>query len=332
MRRIMLVVFVLGLSFFTWHWQVLAGVEKSGETPTHIEEKLLKILGTDNTWKPDALKDLKFGMRCDQVKKIYPAIICNDWKKYDFPKVPGKPLGMVKEYEFTFSSGKLESVLIVFNARLFDAQRFGETLLNVAQRKWGTLAANKLKQPKKNWYNADRDTVSLSYSNGNWQVKVTLPKREAGETPAPALVAVGIRESLAQLLGTSNNWVVPVLSKFHQGMYCDQVLQIYKTMEGCEDTKNWSWGTVTIKGHPLVQALKFAFNNGQLKNAVILFHPHLDKGLFKNISLELFEQKWGKIDLAKRNDDILTIYKENYGSVQRSFRMDHWEIKLDFPQ
>jgi hypothetical protein len=296
------------------------------------EAKLEKALGTDTNWKPNVFKNLRYNMPCDQVKKIFPELECNTFKKYDFPTVEGKLFGAVKAYQFTFKFGKLQSATIIFGARVFDARRFATALLNVAQRKWGELPPDALKKKYKFWNNADHDSVSLTYYKTNWQLKVSMPRRDTGDVLAGRLSEATIRVALARLLGGNTQWVAPSMAKFKSGMYCAQVQQVYKTMTGCDPVKNWSWGTVTIKDHPLVHALKFAFNKGKLSSVSFIFHRQLDKELFKMVSVQMFEKKWGPISLEKRDKDTLTIYKSGYGMTQRSYLIDHWEIKHDFPK
>lgn len=306
--------------------------DKAAAKLAKAEAKLEKILGTDSNWKPTVFKSLRYGMPCAQVKKFFRGIKCQDFKKYSFPKVPGKLMGTVKEYQFTFKYGKLQSATIIFGSRVFDAKRFETALLNVAQRKWGNLKPEKLAKKNKYWYNMDRDSVSLSYFRTNWQLKVSMPKRDTGDITASKMSEAEVKTSLAKLLGTNKSWVVPAMSKFKRGMYCAQVLQVYKTMKGCDPTKSYSWGTVTIKDHPLVHALKFTFNKGQLTSAMLIFHRQVNRELFKKVSLELFEAKWGKLKPEKRDKDTITIYKMKFGVAQRSFMVDHWEIKHDFPK
>jgi len=311
---------------------LLSAQDKDAQKLAKLETKLEKLLGTDSNWKPNVLKDLRYGMPCQDVKKFFPALKCNTFKKYDFPKVPGKLLSAIKEYQFTFKQGKLESITLIFGARAFDAKRFATALLNVAQRKWGKLPPEKLNQKYKYWYNADRDSVTLNYYKTNWHLKVSMPRRDTGDIEAGTLSAEEVRVELAKLLGTTKSWLVPALAKFKRGMDCAQVSQVYKTMKGCDPAKNYSWGIVTIKNHPLVHLLKFTFSSGQLRSAAIIFHRQLDKEIFKQVSAELFQTKWGKLSPAKLNQDILTVYKNNYGVTQRNFMVDHWEIKQDFPK
>jgi hypothetical protein len=306
--------------------------EKTAETLKYAEEKLIELLGTDTNWKPTVFKNLKRGMPCGEVKEFFPGLACQDFKKYSFPRVPGRLSDWIKEYQFTLKYGKLDSAAIIFNARLMNAEQFEISLLNVAQRKWGELPPDKLNQKYKYWYNSDRDSVSLSRYNGNWQLKISLPRRDTGEVTAGALGAQQIEAELAKLLGSAERWEVPAMTKFKSGMTCDQVRKVYRTMKGCDPLKNYSRGSVTIKNHPLIHALNFTFNKGQLKNATLVFHRQLDKELFKRISLPLIEKKWGKVKPEKRNEDLIYIYKYKVGYARRSYMRDHWEISHDFPK
>ena len=128
-----------------------------------------------------------------------------------------------------------------------------------------------------------------------------MPKKDTGDVAAGTLTAEQIRVGLAKLLGTNKSWKAAVMNRFNRGNTCAQVLQVYKVMKGCDPGKNWSFGNVLIKNHDLVRALKFGFNQGKLQNATLIFHRQLPKEVFKNISLELFEQKWGKLKPEKRN-------------------------------
>lgn len=306
--------------------------DKSTDKLEKMEQSLEKIIGTDTNWKPIVFKDLRLDMPCSQVKKSFKGIKCNTNKQYDFPRVSGKLFGKIKEYKFTFNYGKLLSGTIVFAARITGAKRFETALLNVAQRKWGKLLPEKLQQKVKVWTNSDYDTVTLSPISNNWHLKVKMPKRDTGDVTASSLSGDQIRVALVKLLGTSRSWKAAVMNKFNRGNTCSQVLLVYNVMKGCDPIKNWSFGTVTIKNHNLVHTLKFAFNKGHLQNVTLIFHRQLSKTLFKTVSLEVFENKWGKLAPDKRNQDILTIYKRNFGIAQRNYVYDHWEIKHDFPK
>ena len=331
MRRKLFVGVLFFLLIFTFNQNSLVA-DKSADKLVKMEKSLEKLLGTDTNWKPTVFKDLRLGMACKEAKKIFKGIKCDTKKQYDFPRVSGKIFGKVKEYRFTFNYGKLQNATIVFGARITDAKRFETALINVAQRKWGKLSPEKLQKKVKVWTNSDYDTVSLSPVTNNWYLKVKMPKRDTGDVIASSLNEEQIRTSLNKLLGTSKSWKATVMNRFNRGNTCNQVLQVYKVMKGCDPAKNWSFGTVTIKNHDLVHALKFSFNQGQLQNVTLIFHRQLDKELFKKVSLVVFEQKWGKLKAEKRSQDILTIYKRNFGIAQRNWLYDHWEIKHDFPK
>ncbi|MCP4218689.1 MAG: hypothetical protein GY765_28915 [bacterium] len=298
-----------------------------------LEKQLTKSLGTNSNWKPVVFKDLKLGMPWNQVRKYFPGLRCNASKKYDFPRVPGKKLfGKIREYKFTFKYGRLQNATIVFGPRILDEKRFFVALHRVVQRKWGKLSADKIGRRIKVWSNADHDSVTMSFHKNHWEIKTTMPKRDTGDVHAASLTPEVIGAGLSKLLGASGNWKASALGKFYRGMTCEQVSKVYSAMKGHNPYKSWSFGTVTIKNHSLVHALKFSFQDGLLRNATLIFHRQLPKETFKVISLRAFEAKWGKVRPEKRNNDIITKYKSRTGSAQRTFSRDHWEIKFDFPK
>ncbi|MCP4148677.1 MAG: hypothetical protein GY757_13100, partial [bacterium] len=283
--------------------------------------------------KPVVFKDLKLGMPWNKVRNYFPGLRCNASKKYDFPRVPGKKIfGKIREFKFTFKYGKLKSATIVFGPRLFDSKRFAVAIHNVAQRKWGKLSPEKMSKRIKVWSNADYDTVTMSYHKDHWEVKASMPKRDTGDVHAATLTPEQMSSGLTKLLGAPGNWKAAALNEFSRDMTCEQVSKAYKSMTGHNPLKKWSFGTVTIKNHPLIHALKFSFQNGHLRNATLVFHRQLPKETFKVISLRAFEAKWGSVRAEKRDNDIITIYKTHSGSAQRTHRRDHWEIKFDFPK
>lgn len=310
----------------------LISQEKADAKLAKMEAELETLLGTDTNWKADVFKDLKKGMPCSEVRKYFKALKCNPAKAYDFPKVSGKLFGKVKEYQFTFKSGNLESATIIFGARAFDEKRFVTALLNVAQRKWGKLSPEKLQKDIRTWINGDYDTVTMSKLRTNWQLKIAMPKRDTGDVTASAMSTEDLQKNLIKLLGSNNTWTTPSSGKFKRGDSCDAVKQVYSAMVGCDPAKSWSFGSVTIKNHPLVHTLKFSFKQGGLYSITYVFHRQLPREEFKKVSLAVFEYKWGKIKPEKRDNDILTVYKSNFGTAQRSFYTDHWEIKHDFPK
>ncbi|MCK4835222.1 MAG: hypothetical protein KAT17_01225 [Candidatus Aminicenantes bacterium] len=331
MKRQLLIILMISVFVFTLNIQSFP-YNKSAAKMAKMEESLEKILGTNTSWKAAVFKDLRLGMTCNEVKKHFKGLKCNTRKKYDFPKVSGKLLGKVKEYQFTFKNGRLQNATIVFGARAFDPNRFEIALLNVAQRKWGKLSPDRLQKKIKVWTNSDYDSVTLSFVNNNWHLKNSMPKRDTGEVKAGSMTTDQIRVSLAKLLGPGKYWKAAVMTKLNRGNTCAQVKQVYKVMKGCDPQKKWSFGHVLIKGHDLIHALKFGFSKGELQNVTLIFHRQLPKEGFKKVSLNLFEKKWGRIKLEKRNQDLLTIYKRNFGVAQRYFVVDHWEIKHDFPK
>lgn len=71
------------------------------------------------------------------------------------------------------------------------------------------------------------------------------------------------------------------------------------------------------------------FRSGELVSATIEFKRGLDREAFKAASLTAMLDKWGGIDAAERDEDILTVINSEYDLSQRSFMVDHWEIRND---
>ena len=136
MKQKKLVILLMVVLIFSFSSQVIAKKTEE-EKLAKMEKKIEKILGTNTSWKPTVFKDLRLNMSCKNTRKYFKGIKCASHKKYSFPKVGGKLFGTVKEYQFTFKYGKLQSAKIFFGARVFDQKRFYIALMRVAQRKWG---------------------------------------------------------------------------------------------------------------------------------------------------------------------------------------------------
>jgi len=297
------------------------------------ERALEKILGTNSNWKPTVFKDLKRNMPYEQVKNIkkFRHLQCKSYKSYDFPKVTAG-FGSIKEYKFTFKRGLLQNATIVFGARLFDEKRFYTALLNVAQRKWGELSSEKLNKRVIVWTNSDLDIVTLSKIGSNYQTKVSMPKYDSGDVIAGSLSEQQIRSEFAKLMGSNKSIAPKAFSSFKYNMSCVQVKSIYSSLKGCAPTKSWSFGSVTIVKHPLIHRLKFSFKLGYLQNITILFHRNFDYNTFKRLSLDAFENKWGRLSSDAKENDILTKFIRGYGIVQRNLVGKQWQIKFALPK
>lgn len=334
MMVLILTVLVFGFQADAFARQKLTKEQKAAAKLKKMEDAIEKYLGGKESWKANVFKDLRLNMPCKEVRKHFKGLKCQSHKKYDFPVVMAGLGKKVYQYKFTFKYGKLQSATIVWGSRMFDAKRFTQALHNVAQRKWGVLKPEKLQANVKVWTNSDYDSVTLSYSthNSKWSLKISMPKKDTGDVHVEGLDVPKMKEILGKVLGTSKYWNAASLAKFRFGMTCNEARAIYSSMKDCDPAKSWSFGKVTITKHPLVHALKFSFKQGRLYNATIVFHRQLPKEQFKQASLAMFEAKWGKVKPEKRDQDILTIYKSGFGIAQRSYSVDHWEIKHDFPK
>jgi hypothetical protein len=85
-----------------------------------------------------------------------------------------------------------------------------------------------------------------------------------------------------------------------------------------------------------VEGYKLALDKqGVLRAVTVRFHRFVPRDAFKTASLEALEQRWGKPRAgADRNADILTVSNPKrgvFGTVQRTWSNDHWEITQDLP-
>jgi hypothetical protein len=112
------------------------------------------------------------------------------------------------------------------------------------------------------------------------------------------------------------------------------VKAIVSTLGACDPAKEWDFVRAPVEGDRAVAGYVFDFNHGRLRNGTIRLHRHLPKDLVKRVSLEVFERKWGKIDGREREQEFLMVSRsrgQTFESAQRSYSLDHWEIKADIP-
>jgi len=246
----------------------------------------------------------------------------------DSSTVPDLLFSIVKEYRFNFRRAKLDSVTIVFKNEEFDEKPFSTALFNVAQRKWGN--PSKILKKIKVWKNSDNDTVTLFKQKKNWwDLEITMPKIDSGIVMAGYMKEKEIKKELLKLLGSPKNWNTPPYKLFKRNDSYLKVKKIYPSFQTQGVLLLKGSGIVTIKNHSLIHALRFNFKKGALQSITYIFHRQLPMQLFKKVSLEVFEYKWGKVKLETRNNDIISVNKTNIGIAERRYKKDHWEITHD---
>jgi hypothetical protein len=53
--------------------------------------------------------------------------------------------------------------------------------------------------------------------------------------------------------------------------------------------------------------------------------------VFKQVSLEVFENKFGKVKPEKRDKDIINKFNSDGQGAQRAWLVDHWLLEVDIP-
>jgi len=140
-----------------------------------------------------------------------------------------------------------------------------------------------------------------------------------------------VKGGLQKLVGEKTAWKAAVFAGLKKGMSCDDVKKVYADLDGCDPAQEWSFAHANAKDDALVAGYQFSFNNGKLTDATILFKGSVDKDLFKKVSLEVFQGKWGELKDGQ-NEDILTWVNSDFNTTQRNYMVDHWELKNDLPE
>lgn len=139
-----------------------------------------------------------------------------------------------------------------------------------------------------------------------------------------------MKAKLSEIIGDKTLWNIPAMKDFKRNANCEDVKKVLTTLT-CDPTK-YDFPKVAVDNNPLISGYKFSFDKGKLYAVTVLFHRHLDKDLFKKVSLELGEAKWGALKPEKRDGDILTWVNSSFDIVQRTYFIDHWEIKVVAPK
>jgi len=140
-----------------------------------------------------------------------------------------------------------------------------------------------------------------------------------------------LRNQLMDVLGDQSSWVPKYLSNLKAGMSCDDVRKLYTTLTECDAKKEFNYPTAKIENQPIIDEIKFVFDNDKLKDAEIVFKYKIDD-TFKEVSLEVFEAKWGAIKLEDRDEDFLTKVSPSFDKAIRNLRRDQWSISFNFPE
>jgi hypothetical protein len=151
-----------------------------------------------------------------------------------------------------------------------------------------------------------------------------------GSVSVQAQDEAAIKAGLEKLVGDNTSWKASVFSGLKKGMSCEEVKAAYADLQGCDPAQEWSFASAGAKDDPLVSGYEFSFNSGKLNDATVVFKGSLDKDLFKKVSRAVFQAKWGQLKEGQ-DQEILTWVNSDFNTTQRSYMVDHWQLKNDLP-
>lgn len=140
-----------------------------------------------------------------------------------------------------------------------------------------------------------------------------------------------LKKELETALGNKSSWKIAFFSKLSAGMSCDDVKKVFPTLTGCDPAKDYSFPKAKVSDNSIIFEVKFTFKSGQLKGGELKFKSSIDSDLFKKVSAEVFQAKWGNVKPEKKDKNILTRIGPKFAIAQRSLLLKVWGIKADFP-
>lgn len=296
--------------------------EKQAAKLAKQEEKLVKLLGGPESWKPTVLKDLRRGMSCQEASRYFSGINCSDI-------IPRDSAGLgsaIAEYKFHFVSDGLYAVTIVFGARILDEKRFTEALYNVAQRKWGLIRSGSLAGAK--WTTPDYDEIEFSYKDSCWELKACLPSYDPGSVDLDKLNPESVAAELATLLGPDKQYLPTLLSSLSGGMNSEQVAGFFPSLTNSTPGSSHHFEKVSIAGHPLVAGLHFSFQSDRLSYVNLVFHYQLDREQFKQTVFPLLQKRWGKSARLSKDGESINNFGQP-GFLEMRYEGNRWEYRID---
>lgn len=151
-------------------------------------------------------------------------------------------------------------------------------------------------------------------------------------TSSFAMDASELKTKLSEVLGGKESWTPKIASSLKRDMTCDQVKVALPALPGCDATKDFDFQDVAVEGNDVVSSLDLTFDKGKLVDVKVKFKTNIDKDLFKQVSLELFEAKWGAVNPEKKDKDLLTKIGPSFIKAQRTFIGGQWAIVVGLPK
>ena len=140
-----------------------------------------------------------------------------------------------------------------------------------------------------------------------------------------------MKQHLNEVLGDSSSWAVAVLGHLKKGMSFEEVKAVFPQASEIDAAKKVSKSTVEGLDNPILKNYELKFREGKLYGALVHFKRNLDKEVFKQVSLEVFENKFGKVKPEKRDKDIINKFNSDGQGAQRAWLVDHWLLEVDIP-
>ncbi len=331
MKKKIVIIFLMSLLVFGFGFdgfakkQKVSKEEKAAAKAAKKEAGIEEVLGPNSNWKPLVFANIRKGMTCDEVQPFFKGLNCADPSPF---KSVSKGLGTVSEYKFYFQNNRLYSVTIIFGTRLFDEKSFTEALMNVAQRKWGTI-----QDPQKiQWRNHDYNTVNLTYNKTQWELEFQMPTFDPGDVDIESFNDENLRAEIKNFLGGTENCMPTYFTQFRYRMPWEEVKNSFPDLE-YDPAQSMNYIDVSTPGHALIAGLKLRFNSGLLEHVTAVLHWQIPRDSFKTISFEVMKEKYGA-DVKDEDAviDRIMVYTKDCGYVTREWSTDHWQFDMTLPK
>jgi len=147
-----------------------------------------------------------------------------------------------------------------------------------------------------------------------------------------AMDEAAMQKELQGVLGDNSTWAITPLAGLKKDMAYQDARAVFPELpEADAAAKKIFVGKVKVEGSALVESYELKFRSGKLYGAIVNFKRSLDKELFKKVSLEVFEAKFGKVKAEKREKDTINKFNSDSQGAQRAWLVDHWLLELDIP-
>jgi hypothetical protein len=278
----------------------------SSQPAKSLAEQVAPLLGSASDWKPALFRELRQGMSCAEVRRLWKVEACDPARESDIQPATGPLLPpLVHHVELQFQHGRLLAASIEFDPAL--DEKAGAPLIGLAEKKWGPLSPEDRARTMLMWKNADSDMAYLTFIHGHWQLYSQFPTYESGPVDAALVDEPQLRARFAELLGDRSRWRAAVFGDLEGGMSCPQVKALFPALAACDPASEYQSVAAPLPGDPVVAGFEFDFLRGRLAEAKILLHERLPKELARRVSLEAFERKWGKVDERERADESVSV-------------------------